>query len=576
MQITEPDLELLVDEPYRSRGARYAREGLVELLQSDDNSARARVHGTHHYRVSLAWEDGALSGDCACPAFEDRGPCKHMAALGYALIASSADDAEKGTTSRKGRRTTLELIAEYLEKQPPEALLNLLVQEAKRNPAFRKRLEMLRKTDQASVDVAGLRKALRQAIGHHRFIDWDRVAAWAEGIGVVVDAIAKLPLPKYAEDVRALAEYGMELMNEALTQVDDSNGESGYPVEALKALHLAACRHTAPDPASFGEFLFHKEWADHFDFYYNATARYADILGERGVAAFRRAAQAAWKALPAASPAPESYKGIFVLDHSVVERMHLRRIVEREFHNDPQALIGMMQKDMANARDYIEMAKRYEQLGETDRAIGTAEEGWKIFSKRMPDVQLQRYLVAAYHRYDMHQKALDLLWKLYDRGPHILWYRELKNSAQLAGVWAEWQQKMMARAEKDIPKGATRASQKGSLIVAIHLANEEPQAAWKAALQWGCYESLWEELADKHAALQREEAIRICQRTAEDQIRITTKAGYNQAVVWIRKAQALHGETSAQRDAFTHWVETLRSAHKAKRNFIQRLSSQGL
>jgi uncharacterized Zn finger protein len=569
MKLTESDLESLIDEPFLERGHRYFRDGVVEVLESGESSASGSVSGSKDYRVTLHLNKGDLSGHCTCPAYADIGPCKHMAALGYALIAGEETDA---SSPRKGRRTVLECIGEYLEVQPAETLRTLLLQEAARDKQFRKRLELLSKTDRADVDVAALRKALRQAIGHGKFVDYYEATGWVEGIETVVSSIARLPMARYAEEIKLLAEYGMELLNEALGHVDDSNGESGSVIETLQALHLDACRVCKPEPESFGEFLFHKELNDGFDFYYNAIERYGEILGSKGIAAFKHMADQAWEALPKAQPR-ERHR--VVITDVEIERSHLRRMVERLHRDDPEALICILEKDLDDAHDYVELAKRYEVVGKSEQALALAEEGWKIFSKQFTDRRLREYLVEAYHKHGRDADALALLWKEYDRAPGLEGFKLLKASAKRCNQWDAWREKAIMRAAKTIEakRAGSYYGTDGSLLVAVYLEENELELAWEAAQKHGCGEALWLQLAGVRATQHPQDVITIYKRIAEEQIRLTEKSAYSKAVELIKKVQKLQGTTSSERTAFAHWIEQLRTQHKAKKNMMKMLDT---
>jgi uncharacterized Zn finger protein len=569
MKITESDLESLIDEPFLERGHRYFRDGVVEVLESGELSASGCVSGNKDYRVTLRLNKGDLNGHCTCPAYSDIGPCKHMAALGYALIAIR--NPETGEIKKKSR-TIMERIGEYLDAQPAEALRTLLLQEAARDKQFRKRLELLSKIDKAEVDTSALRKALRQAIGNGKYVDYYEAAGWVEGIETVVSSIARLPMKRYAEEIKTLAEYGMELLNEALGHVDDSNGESGSVIETLQALHLEACRICKPEPESFGEFLFHKELNDGFDFYYNANERYSEILGSKGIAAFKRAANTVWEALPQAQPR-ERHKITF--SSSDIERSHLRRIVERLHRDDPQALVRILEKDLDDAYDYVELAKRYEAVGKSEQALALAEEGWRIFCKQFSDRSLREYLVEAYHKNGRDADALALLWKEYDRAPSLEGFKQLKASAKRCNQWDAWQEKAIARAAKTIqPKRpGSYYGTDGSLLVAVYLEENETENAWKAAQGHGCSEALWLTLAGLRAKQHPQDAITIYKRIAEEQIRLTEKSAYSRAMELIEKVQKLQDTTSSERTAFTHWTAQLRTQHKAKRNMMKMLDA---
>ena len=67
----------------RSRGAEYADNGAVQIVDLDDEGLLADVEGSasEPYEVELDWSDahsGTLSVSCSCPRFADGILCKHL------------------------------------------------------------------------------------------------------------------------------------------------------------------------------------------------------------------------------------------------------------------------------------------------------------------------------------------------------------------------------------------------------------------------------------------------------------------------------------------------------------------
>ncbi|WP_265036304.1 SWIM zinc finger family protein [Wolbachia endosymbiont (group A) of Anomoia purmunda] len=86
MKLNRGNIEDLVDEPYFSRGEFYFNHGLVRIISVSDFDVKSKVVGSRVYKVTLKYNGQCLGGECSCPAFENFGPCKHMAATGFALI----------------------------------------------------------------------------------------------------------------------------------------------------------------------------------------------------------------------------------------------------------------------------------------------------------------------------------------------------------------------------------------------------------------------------------------------------------------------------------------------------------
>ena len=86
MKITAKEISQFIYEPYLSRGKNYCERGLVNILYISKHRVRALCSGTKIYTVSIKLNNGRLEGKCSCPAWDDFGPCKHMAATCFTLI----------------------------------------------------------------------------------------------------------------------------------------------------------------------------------------------------------------------------------------------------------------------------------------------------------------------------------------------------------------------------------------------------------------------------------------------------------------------------------------------------------
>lgn len=69
------------DKGVRERGDAYKHTGAVRLKRGDAWEVQAQVRGTESYVVELERSDDEIIASCACPYFEDRGPCKHLWAV---------------------------------------------------------------------------------------------------------------------------------------------------------------------------------------------------------------------------------------------------------------------------------------------------------------------------------------------------------------------------------------------------------------------------------------------------------------------------------------------------------------
>jgi uncharacterized Zn finger protein len=108
-----------------ARGEGYAEGGYVEMVDTDDDSVLAHVHGSEVYVVDMT--PSANAGICTCPAFEDWGVCKHLVAV--AMVYNDSPESQL-----KGVRGRMSRLREGLALEERDALIARLVDLAQRHP----------------------------------------------------------------------------------------------------------------------------------------------------------------------------------------------------------------------------------------------------------------------------------------------------------------------------------------------------------------------------------------------------------------------------------------------------------
>nr|WP_051503417.1 DEAD/DEAH box helicase [Paenibacillus forsythiae] len=94
------DIRDLCGETFYKRGMSYYKARCVNKLtfHENENSYTAQVRGSRSYQVQINIDnEGDIEADCTCPAYEDYGCCKHVAAT---LIAINMLE-QKGSTGGK-------------------------------------------------------------------------------------------------------------------------------------------------------------------------------------------------------------------------------------------------------------------------------------------------------------------------------------------------------------------------------------------------------------------------------------------------------------------------------------------
>jgi uncharacterized Zn finger protein len=545
--ISQEILLALAGKAALARGLGYHREGRVALMSASAGRAQASVRGTETYRVDLRLGREGLTGTCECRAFEDSGFCKHMVAV--ALAASEA-----GAADRIGP------LREHLVAQGAEALADRLMRLAERDGdllgAIEREIADAADSDEAL--LARYRTAIDQATDPRGGVDYWGAGAYAEQIASMLDPLRALARSGRARPALELVEHLLERLDEGMGEADDSEGEI-YDV-GLQAgqLHLELCRAVGPDPLELASRLFERQIEGLTDLFADADGTYAEVLGRDGLAEFRRQAQEAWAALPS----PKR-------DHFDIRRTILKSILDRaaEQAGDLDARIALRKAELAEPAAYREIAELCLVAGRQDEALRWIEEGLWCFEDR-PDERLLRFAASLLASAGRTSDAEALLWRAFERQPSLAAYREL---AALPGS-----QSPIARATAFLREAAKREARPGPQMNGPAMTLFDLQMefggvddAWETVQTWGVGEHRLRALADRTVESHPRLAAVTYQFLAESRIALGGAGNYDEAVALIRRRALACGDDADQ----AAYVEGLRTRHKAKRTFVQRLQA---
>lgn len=136
MEINEQELHGLISDPYFSRGRAYFKDRMVGFLVIEVEQVQARVVGSQIYNTQFKRIGKKLTGVCSCPAFQDHGPCKHLAATGLALM-QHYKGGYKPSEDYEMQTEFLELVERYIKKRTREELIDLIFQLVCNDPNLR-------------------------------------------------------------------------------------------------------------------------------------------------------------------------------------------------------------------------------------------------------------------------------------------------------------------------------------------------------------------------------------------------------------------------------------------------------
>lgn len=385
------------------RGVAYHAERRVDLLTVDGVRALARVRGTQTYQVELRSKAGRPHGACDCPAFDDAGFCKHLVAVALAVNAAGRDG--KAPVDR------ISAARQYLSTQGADAIVERLLRQAIRDPELLEEIE-LDAADAGDDDAALLaryRAAIDEACDDGGGRDWRDAGDVAERIDQVLARLSALLANGRATVVLTLLDHLFDQTDEILEAVDDSDGEVGGALARAGGVHLEACRLVRPDPVALAQSLFEREMTDCWNTFEDAAETYADVLGEDGLAEYRRLATEAWTRRSAES----AWTLKFILD----------RFAQRD--GDLDARIALRKADLKHPAGYIEIARLLVEAERKAEALKWLEEALWCFEDQ-PEEQLHTFTADLLADAGRTDEAATLLWTAFERWPSLGLYRRLQ------------------------------------------------------------------------------------------------------------------------------------------------------
>jgi len=567
--ITDAVIRRLADEQTYNRGLDYFTHGHVESLKELSDGAAAVVRDEQDFPVMLTADEGVLDFSCGCPEGADGTFCKHCVAAALAWL-DRGDKPKKSSRGGKAKQVTLAEAAKLLRAEEKEELVRLLLGWAKDNARLRETLIIYAaRRSGPDVGAAAVGRAFEKAARVRGYKSYHEARGWARDVGKAIDAIEHLLQDGQAGAVIELCESALDTLVGAIESVDDSDGHFGVLRDRLQDIHLQACQEARPDPVVLAERLFYAEMRTGFDVFYRAVRDYAEILGTKGLQAYRKLAEAEWSKVPARAASDKNSRW--------GEHFRITSIMESlaETSGDVEQIVAVLSKDLSNGYNYLQIAEEYREAGLHDKALLWAENGSRAFPENT-DRRLRDFLAAEYHRRNRHADAVQLVWEAFCERPFLETYQTLQRHAQMAGAWPEWRERALAELRQRIAKSKEhargpswqRAGVDHSVLVEIFIYEENPDQAWREAREGGCSDGLWLRLAATREETHPADAAPIYLKYGEAGVHSIRDGRYEDSVSLLVRAAALM-QRLGQGAEFVRRLEALRTTYKAKRNFIK-------
>ncbi len=546
------------------RGEEYFAEGAVSRLEADADGVSARVEGTQSYRVRLWEQDGDLRYRCTCPRNADGFFCKHCVAVALTWLAEAP---KRG----KQHQDPWQPIRDFLALQDTATLVGWLLDQARKDDALHERLRLLAARESGpAASIKAFRDAIDRATTVPDYVDWREAAELSGSLHDLLDSLAELLDQDGAAMLVVLAEHFAANLDALIERVDDSGGELGELAARAGELHLAACRAAQPEPEALAERLFGFEMEYELDTFHDSVARYAEVLGERGLRRFRELAEAEWAQVEPRRSGEGGYDG---------RRWRITGIMEQLARQggDLEALVAIKSRDLSTSMAYLAIAEIYRDAGRHDEALDWAECGLAAFADR-PDDRLRDFLAAEYLRRGRTDEALAQVRLQFTGQPSLYTYRKVRNVATAIGTWPEVRAQALELLERHLRNRPSRsgyfadASPGISILVEVLLDDGDLDAAWAAAHSGECAQRLWLQLAELRGPEHPEESIAVYRRCIGPIIEQTNNTAYAEALGLLKKIRPLLARLGREAELGPYLAE-LRAKYKPKRNFVKLLDA---
>jgi uncharacterized Zn finger protein len=551
-----------------ARGLAYANEGRVEDLVIQDGVLVAHVRGTETYTVRLDTEKPALSYDCTCPVGDEVRFCKHCVAVGLTWLMARGEPLAVTQRARPSQ-PPMDRVRAFLEGEDAESLRSIVLAEAQVNENLRERL-LLREASGGSDDASlkRLRAAIDRATSIPDFIDYDEAASFAAVLDEMVDGIASVADGNPAAAIE-LVEHALWQVEDAMQSVDDSGGMVGDVLRRLQEIHFDVCAEVRPDPAALARRLFEGEMRSDFDTFFGAAETYAELLGEAGLAEYRRLAGAAWDRLPALGPGERD-------TNAGTRRWTLATIMKglAKLTGSLEERVAVHSRDLSEPRAFLKIAEIYREAGEHDLAMEWVRRGLDAFPS-LANEPLRVFLADEHHRRGEYEQAMELAWQVFAARPFLAGYQLLKEHADRTRTWAAWRERALAQirqqAEQRITvSGAYGLSARGpesrSELVRVFLWEGDAGAAWREAQEGGCAPDLWLQLAQTREAEHPAEALEVYRKQVDRILVDTGDRAYTEAVRLLPRLREMMSRVG---EDFAAYLADLRTTHKRRRKLLE-------
>ena len=399
----------------------------------------------------------------------------------------------------------------------------------------------------AAGDLAQLRREVDRGLRTRRFLGYRESGAWARAARPILAelraAVEASPSPELVELLQRAVGHVVKVIMHA----DDSDGTIGDLARDLLAVHAQACDAGVADPAKLAAWMVKFRFVDQ-DFFEVDPVRYANALGEGGLAAYREAV--------AAQRSPDTFAECYARERLAI------------LEGDVDAIVKLLGGDQTTPYQFIRVAGAMAELGLDEQVLawstrGIAQtSGWQV-------AQLYDLACGVHARREQPIEVLALRRSQHERMPSTSTYRALRTAAEALEVWP---------VERDAARATLQRTDPRAFVDAL-LDDADVDLAWSTAVAAGPQDTLgfnlWLRLAENRERDHPADAIPVYQRLTEEVLQRADRRAYRSAAWILQRAQAA-AAAAGKTDEFGEYLTHLREQHRRRPTLIGILDKAGL
>jgi uncharacterized Zn finger protein len=546
---TEDDLLAAAGPAVFGRGEEYVR--YVHGLQVRGDEATASIQAKRVYVVRLVWSRRALDGECSCPHNAEGNFCKHLVAVGLAVLGGERPPLVDESAP----------LRDYLAKLARDELADLVIELAARDESAL-RLVQARAVaaGSAAVDPAELKQAVSDAMPRG-FVDYRASFDAARSVQSALDDLEQLLNAGAADEVRPALERATTRLRKVVLNADDSAGVLGDACQRAAELHARACVEGKPDPVKLARWLV-KFRVDSPGWPVVELDMYVGAFDDRALDVYRAAV-----ARQDAAQAGADHYDRFEIDRMLLELAdhdgdvdEAIRLLSRDTDHIAYGAIVARLREAGRESEVLEWMDRAVQAGRLSPHFGRASDDFWLAPQDVADTYLQA---------GRGGDAITVLRESFRRQPGPDTLRQLIAVADKLGAadseraWA-----LAAAAEQATGFG------KGATLVRIALAEHDLVAAWDAAQRFGAG-GAWRELAEASAADLPFDAAQLYRPHLDELLRYPDTRAYPEVARTLATMRELYAKVGED-DAFAELLAELRERYRRRTSLIAELDRAGL